>query len=90
MSRQCRLYELCNRERMAVMVRLRESWVTQELARISLAAREAGLHWPCCCSYCAGKTVNTVTSKQRIFPPVPPISGSLPTPWRPCVPWRVK
>ena len=25
------------------MARLRESWVTQELARISLAAREAGL-----------------------------------------------
>ena len=25
------------------MARLRESWVTQELARVSLAAREAGL-----------------------------------------------
>ena len=28
---------------MSEMARLRESWVTQELARISLAAREAGL-----------------------------------------------
>ena len=33
---------------MSEMARLRESWVTQELARISLAAREAGYwrSWP--------------------------------------------
>ena len=38
-GRDCAEYERL----MSEMARLRESWVTQELARISLAAREAGL-----------------------------------------------
>ena len=38
-GRDCGHYERL----MSEMARLQESWVTQELARISLAAREAGL-----------------------------------------------
>ena len=38
-GRDCAEYE----KLMSEMARLRESWVTQELARVSVAAREAGL-----------------------------------------------
>ena len=56
-GRDCAEYERL----MSEMARLRESWVTQELARISLAAREAGL-------LAQLASVNKVVLLRQVFP----------------------